>query len=142
MVRVVRRGGRLTLVDSCHAEQDRRVLVDGGLRAAMLPRLDAVTARKPPRESWRVARPIRLNPRCGKAGACACTAVPGASSRSPEQALSDRMRSIASVTSSRVAVATPAVRSIGGELGVVERDGVPELFVSVTGRAYAQLSAP
>ena len=28
-----------------------------------------------------------------------------------------------------------SIRPIGGELGVVERDGVPELFVSVTGRA-------
>jgi N-methylhydantoinase B len=27
------------------------------------------------------------------------------------------------------------IRPIGGELGVVERDGVPELFVTVTGRA-------
>ena len=51
-------------------------------------------------------------------------------------ALADRLEA-ATAPSGEVQTVAPRtpIRPIGGELGVVERDGVPELFVSVTGRA-------
>jgi N-methylhydantoinase B len=51
-------------------------------------------------------------------------------------ALAERLEAAAAPSGEMLTVApgTP-IRPIGGELGVVERGGVPELFVSVTGRA-------
>jgi N-methylhydantoinase B len=51
-------------------------------------------------------------------------------------ALAERLEA-ATAPSGEVATVAPGtpIRPIGGELGVVERDGLPELFVSVTGRA-------
>ena len=50
-------------------------------------------------------------------------------------ALAGRLEAAAAPSEVRTMAPGTPIRSIGGELGVVERDGVPELFVSVTGRA-------
>jgi N-methylhydantoinase B len=51
-------------------------------------------------------------------------------------ALAERLQA-ATAPDGEVTTAAPGtpIRPVGGELGVVERDGVPESFVSVTGRA-------